>query len=430
MYQIRVLKMKSINLIALLLVCFSAQCWAETTDIFNKEVPLTYKERIAVSKAKEWIDGKNYPFRTGDKITYLYGQGQPVAVCAPLQLCIVEFGSDEKVSPNGIHLGDSARWQASPSVGEDNKTFLIIKPVDVGLSTSLVVVTNQASYNIRLISRRTDLTPRITFHNPNAVANEWVNYFDKKEADQKKRVAEADRKRAEAEQKNREHKAEIERKRQAYRLASAQKEKEQKAAEALRIKEQKAEAERKRQQYAAAKQKAELEARKSQMEIDQKKLEIKMAQQRLHDETKRQLELRTQRLVSDQEAARSRSNQAYGQVNKQSYSQRQQQQPDSKHELLALDFDYSISECPKCSWRPVRVYNNGKQTVIQMGASMSNTESPALLVLGSSGGEQLVNYRVKGDSYIVDQVFNAAVLVAGVGSKQNRVLVTRGRGIQ
>ena len=39
----------------------------------------------------------------------------------------------------------------------------------------------------------------------------------------------------------------------------------------------------------------------------------------------------------------------------------------------------------------------------------------------------MVNYRVQGDRYIVDAVFDKAVLVAGVGRGQDRVTITRGK---
>lgn len=37
----------------------------------------------------------------------------------------------------------------------------------------------------------------------------------------------------------------------------------------------------------------------------------------------------------------------------------------------------------------------------------------------------LVNYRVQGNRYIVDTVFDRAILIAGVGSSQDRVTISR-----
>jgi len=96
---------------------------------------------------------------------------------------------------------------------------------------------------------------------------------------------------------------------------------------------------------------------------------------------------------------------------------------DTGESISALDFEYTISgDAP---WKPVRVYNNGIKTIIQMPKTMSQTEAPALLVLGNSNEEQLVNYRLKNERYIVDYIFNKAVLISGVGSDQQRVSITR-----
>ena len=59
------------------------------------------------------------------------------------------------------------------------------------------------------------------------------------------------------------------------------------------------------------------------------------------------------------------------------------------------------------------------------------TEAPTLLVVRKEGGlfsddeTALVNYRVQGDRYIVDTIFDKAILIAGVGRSQDRVTITR-----
>ena len=44
---------------------------------------------------------------------------------------------------------------------------------------------------------------------------------------------------------------------------------------------------------------------------------------------------------------------------------------------------------------------------------MLDREAPALFVISSAGDTQLVNYRVKNDTYIVDRLFEAAELRLG-----------------
>ncbi|KIM05858.1 MAG: hypothetical protein KN64_01475 [Sulfurovum sp. AS07-7] len=88
-----------------------------------------------------------------------------------------------------------------------------------------------------------------------------------------------------------------------------------------------------------------------------------------------------------------------------------------------LDFDYTISG--SANWKPVRVYNDGVKTYIEMPKNMNANEAPILLVLASGGGEKIVNYRLVNNKYVVDNLFNKAFLVIGVGFSQQKVTITR-----
>lgn len=103
--------------------------------------------------------------------------------------------------------------------------------------------------------------------------------------------------------------------------------------------------------------------------------------------------------------------------------------PETSEYLGNLSFKYKVSG--KAAWKPVRVYNDGVKTIIQMPKAMQETEAPSLLVVRDRKGlfskdqEVVVNYRVQGDRYIVDSVFDKAVLIAGVGRHQERVVITK-----
>lgn len=97
--------------------------------------------------------------------------------------------------------------------------------------------------------------------------------------------------------------------------------------------------------------------------------------------------------------------------------------PETRESVDDLDFDYEVTGSAK--WKPLRVYNNGVKTIIQMPKVMNQTEAPALLALGEGEKEQLVNYRLHGDRYIVDQIFDSAILIAGVGKSQSKVTIKR-----
>lgn len=98
--------------------------------------------------------------------------------------------------------------------------------------------------------------------------------------------------------------------------------------------------------------------------------------------------------------------------------------PETGQDITLLDFDYRIDgEAP---WKPLRVFNNGLKTVIQMPEKMKAGEAPALLVLNDEDKVQQVNFRVLSDRwYVVDALFQKAVLVLGVGRHQRKITITR-----
>ncbi len=89
-----------------------------------------------------------------------------------------------------------------------------------------------------------------------------------------------------------------------------------------------------------------------------------------------------------------------------------------------LDFNYRLKgDNPR--WKPVRVYANASKTFIQFPANAQNHEIPALVILGPGNQDQLVNYRMVGNRYVVDRVIDKAALISGVGRNQSRVEIQR-----
>lgn len=95
---------------------------------------------------------------------------------------------------------------------------------------------------------------------------------------------------------------------------------------------------------------------------------------------------------------------------------------ETRENIEELNFEYEVKG--SAPWKPVRVYNDGLKTIIQMPKEMAQTEAPALLVVGADGEKQIVNYRLKKDRYIVDQIFSKAILLAGVGFSQTSVTIS------
>jgi P-type conjugative transfer protein TrbG len=90
-----------------------------------------------------------------------------------------------------------------------------------------------------------------------------------------------------------------------------------------------------------------------------------------------------------------------------------------------MNFSYRVSGGDE-HLRPLRVFDDGTRTYIQMPIEIQNREAPVLLVVGSDGKGELTNYRVKDQTYIVDRLFDRANLVLGSGKKAQKVEITRG----
>lgn len=141
------------------------------------------------------------------------------------------------------------------------------------------------------------------------------------------------------------------------------------------------------------------------------------------------------RLISKSEEYIARVAFAYPELDAQRWKAHQLREQQRKDELEAsrvapldsienLYFDYRVVGGDE-NMRPVRVMDDGRKTFIQMTPNAATREAPVLVVLGADGPE-LVNYRVKGDLYIVDRLFERGALILGAGKKARRAEVIRG----
>jgi len=268
---------------------------------FSKDNPkLTKQEKSAMAIAQKWkaTSAAGIPPSPGANgtIQFVYGAQQPSIVCAVLQVCDVALQPGELV--NSIHLGDTARWTIDPAItgsGANEVQHLVIKPMDVGLETSLDVFTNIRAYHIQLRSHRTQYMPKVAFTYPEDSLAKWEAFKKRETKDREEKTI-----------------------------------------------------------------------------------------------------------------------------------------PKTGEYLGDLNFDYEITSDSDVGWKPVRVYNDGQKTIIQMPASMAQTEAPTLLIVRKEGWvftddeTEIVNYRVQGDRYIVDSIFNRAIMIAGVGGDQDSVTIQKG----
>jgi len=129
---------------------------------------LTEQERAGVAITQAWRD-KSYATMVGQagsnsSVKFRFGESLPSIVCAILQVTDIELQPGEQVTH--INLGDSTRWSVEPALsgsGADQVEHLIVKPRDIGLSTSLVVTTDRRTYHLLLLSDAADFMHDVTF---------------------------------------------------------------------------------------------------------------------------------------------------------------------------------------------------------------------------------------------------------------------------
>ena len=86
-----------------------------------------------------------------------------------------------------------------------------------------------------------------------------------------------------------------------------------------------------------------------------------------------------------------------------------------------LNFKYKIKPGGNYPWTPLRAFDDGSKTYIQMSPEMKSNEAPVLFIKDDKK-LNLVNYRIKGDYFIVDRIFSEAELRSG---KKDKVRIIR-----
>lgn len=253
-------------------------------------IKLDAKQLKGVSLAEQWKDKSTLPFMAEDgSVQFIFGATLPSVVCAPLYACDVALQPGEVIRQ--VMLGDASRWKVSPGTtgsGDNTVSHVVVKPSDAGLSTNIVIHTDRRSYNIRLISKKDQWMPLVSFAYPDDTQAQWAAY------------------------------------------AEAQK------------------------------------------QVKPRAVAIAL--------------------------------------------------PSRKNDNL--NFNYRIKgDSP--SWKPIRVYSDKNKTYIQFPSTVKYDHTPALVMLGASNQQQLVNYRMLNDRYVIDQVIDRAALISGVGRHQQRIEIAR-----
>lgn len=100
----------------------------------------------------------------------------------------------------------------------------------------------------------------------------------------------------------------------------------------------------------------------------------------------------------------------------------------SKEQAAALgnlNYNYTIKPASKnITWLPAAVYNDGVKTYIQFPQTLRSSEAPIFMLLRGNSRE-MVNYRIVGNTYVVDYLVDRGLLLAGTGQSAQKCLIIK-----
>src|SRR5262249_45660200 len=90
----------------------------------------------------------------------------------------------------------------------------------------------------------------------------------------------------------------------------------------------------------------------------------------------------------------------------------------SSQSIANLNFNYRVRTTRGRApvWLPSHVFDNGRRTWIEFSPETIASDMPPLFVITADGAE-LANYRVQGQRYLVDRVFDVAELRLGTNAQ-------------
>lgn len=156
-----------------------------TGFLYSPEVTLDMKEKKALELSEKWKKNPEKP-RKGENgsVTYLYGATLPTLICSILDVCAIRLQKGEVV--NNVNAGDNAQWKFESSVvgqkgAPDAILYVIVKPLESGLTTSVIITTDRRSYTIKLVSTKNKGLSEINFDYPEDATRTWEEYRAAKE---------------------------------------------------------------------------------------------------------------------------------------------------------------------------------------------------------------------------------------------------------
>lgn len=161
------IKLERLSLLSVILSCLfcsSYSAFADNVDLDDRDLKTLSK--LDLLDAKQ-VAGTAYK---AGLVTFTYGSGIPTVICALLELTDLAFEKGESIL--SVQLGDSVRWNIESAISgsaNDSVEHLIVKPLEAGLKTSMLITTDRRTYHIRLKSTEADFMPAVVFSYPNSL---------------------------------------------------------------------------------------------------------------------------------------------------------------------------------------------------------------------------------------------------------------------
>lgn len=162
----------------------------------QRELPLPMNAQYGLKLSEAWLTSGPLPTSgTDGRVLYTYGQGVPTVICAILQVCELDLEPGETPNKDALDWGDHRFEVVSRTVGagERQYTYLVLKPTEPGLDTTMTVGTNKRAYYVRLISTSSEHMARVAFLYPEEEAEKKAAAEAAKKAEDDRQKAEADR---------------------------------------------------------------------------------------------------------------------------------------------------------------------------------------------------------------------------------------------
>lgn len=161
-----------------------------------REVSLPANASLALSLS-EGFQVSGAPPATGPdgRVLYTYGQGVATVVCSTLQVCELDLEPGETMTKDALDWGDH-RFEVVARVagtGPDQFTYLVVKPTEPGLDTTMTVGTDKRLYYVRLVSTDREHMARVAFTYPDEEAKKVRAAEEEKRAEAERQKAEAER---------------------------------------------------------------------------------------------------------------------------------------------------------------------------------------------------------------------------------------------